>query len=90
MRPNKVETAVQCFYMSCARFSGHGNSIHNIIPQLKKVDQNKPIYMFFLIFFTSSKYLILFFETVKFLTHYHSSWIVLGILMQIEIKIIQW
>ena len=35
MRPNKVETAVQCF-RSSAGFSGHGNSIHNIIPLRKE------------------------------------------------------
>ena len=37
MRPNKVETAVQWFRMSHAvfdGFSGHGNSIYNIIPLL--------------------------------------------------------
>ena len=32
----KVETAVQCFRMWSGRFSGHDNSIPNIIPQLKK------------------------------------------------------
>ena len=39
MRPNKVESAVQYIRMSpqvFARFSGHGNAIHNIILLLKK------------------------------------------------------
>ena len=39
MRPNKVKTAVQWFRISravFAGFSGHDNSIDNIIPQLKK------------------------------------------------------
>ena len=37
MRPNKVEIAVQCFHMSrTIGFSGHGNSIYNVIPLLKK------------------------------------------------------
>ena len=38
MRPNKVKTAVQLFHMLhvvLAGFSGHGNSIYNIIPLLK-------------------------------------------------------
>ena len=30
MRPNKVETAVQCF-----QFAGHGNSIHIILYKFK-------------------------------------------------------
>ena len=39
MRPNKIEAAVQWFRMSGAAFagvSGHGYSIYNIIPQVKK------------------------------------------------------
>ena len=39
MRSNKVETAVQLFRMSragFAGFSGHGNSIYNMIPILDK------------------------------------------------------
>ena len=39
MKPNKVESAIQYFSMSRAsvrRTFGHGNSIHNIIPLLKK------------------------------------------------------
>ena len=44
MRPNNVETAVQvhsgsvCRTQVFAEFSGHGNSIYNIIPLLKKVN----------------------------------------------------
>ena len=39
LRPIQIETAVHWFRMShkvLARFSGHGDSIHNIIPLLKK------------------------------------------------------
>ena len=39
MWPNKFETGVQCFRMSCA--SIHGNSIYNIIPLLKKENIKK-------------------------------------------------
>ena len=37
MRLYKVKTAAQCFWMSCVEYSGHGNSIHNIISLFKKV-----------------------------------------------------
>ena len=49
MRGNKVETAVQCFRMSHAKvlaeFSGHSNSIYNIIPLLKK--EKVPVLFFY-------------------------------------------
>ena len=39
MKPNKVEISVLCFRMPCVSVRwifGHGNSIDNIIPILKK------------------------------------------------------
>ena len=48
MRTNKVEIAVQLFRIShtvLAGFSGHDNSIHNIIPLFKKF---KKMYICFL------------------------------------------